>query len=165
MHVKEKKEFYGSARILPGGRVEYAAQDPTTVRSVVVRKDTDLEPVNYHASHTKTVEELINQVGAKGKPKLMIDLTATDPTACMTCLEWGIPFLGVTFNDYALNQLKLQLQRMMFQKMTTTGSKFYRADLHKLLTLDTGPHVKVASFWIYVFFLLFENLLDLNIEY
>ena len=94
LSFKDKKELYGTARILPGGCVDDGQTDSNTSRASVVRRDTDMEPVTYHGTHFDLLEELVHQIGAKGNVRAIIDLTATDPTLAEVAMEWQTPFLG-----------------------------------------------------------------------
>ena len=125
--------YYGDARILPGGRVDDDRGADQTKRVSVVRKDVDLEPVTYHASHTHVCEDVLHQVGSKGRLKLIFELTATEPTMALIALEWQCPYLGVGMNLQHIEDQKTALVRMLFQRMQTVTSRFYEPELVKLL--------------------------------
>ncbi len=115
---KDKKALYGDARILPSGRPEGDGDLVGSGEKRVshVRKDADVEPVTYNGLHRHLLEELVHQVGSKGKLKCIIDLTPTDPSLAMMAIEWQVPFLGIVFNDFHLEKIKRQLAKQVFQK-------------------------------------------------
>ena len=115
---KDKKTLYGDARILPSGRPEGDGDLVGSGEKRVshVRKDADVEPVTYNGLHRELLEELVHQVGSKGKLKGIIDLTPTDPTLAMMAIEWQVPYLGIVFNDFHLEAMKRQLVKQVFKK-------------------------------------------------
>eukprot|EP00959_Pyramimonas_sp_CCMP1952_P023169 487254-Pyramimonas_sp.AAC.1 len=89
LSLKDKKAIYGEARIAPYGRFdgdELAGQSDR--RASIARRDTDIQPVAYHALHKSLWEELVHQVGGKKRVKCIIDLTPTEPTLATVALEW-----------------------------------------------------------------------------
>lgn len=79
------------------------------------------------------LEGLIHQVGSQGNIKAVIDLAATEPTLPLVCLEWGVPFLGVCFNDHHLNALKHQLVRQVFKQFSVQKSSLFKAEVQALM--------------------------------
>ncbi len=120
---------------MPSGRPEGDAELANTGENRVghVRKDSDIEPVCYHALHRNMAEELVHQIGSKGKIKCIIDLTGTDPTLALMAIEWNIPYLGITFNDFHLQAIKKQLANLVFQRMLQVKSPLHNAALSSLM--------------------------------
>ena len=132
---KDKKAIYGDARILPSGRMD-GDQDLTgsgEKRVAHTRKDGDIEPVTYNGLHRHHWEELVHQVGGKGKVRCILDLTATEPTLAMVAMEWGIPYLGVTFGDFHQEAIKRRLVQLLFQRSMDPKSSLHIPGLQTLM--------------------------------
>jgi len=118
MTVADKKKVYPQcARILPGGPTPGTTADSNKAVPHV-RKDTDIEPVTFHGPDYKLIEDLFHQVGSKGHIKGVIDLTSTEDTVALVCLNWKIPLLAFVFSDWHGQQLKLRIQQKLFMKST-----------------------------------------------
>ena len=99
-----------------------------------VRKDTDIEPVAYNAIHKDVWEEMLHQVGSKGRLRAVIDLTPTDTTLAMVAMETRTPYLGIAFNTFHLEQLRRRLAQLVFQRSLVPQSPFYNPDLALLMS-------------------------------
>ena len=87
MTFKDKKAVYGDARIQTSGRVDEELKGSGSQRAPHIRKDNDVEPLTYHGLHRDHWEELVHQVGGKGKVKCILDLTATDVTLPLLAMD------------------------------------------------------------------------------
>ena len=144
MSFKDKKAIYGDARLLPSGRPDGDSDLIGSGEKRVghVRKDSDIEPLCYHGFHRNTIEELVHQVGSKGKIRCIVDLTGTDPTMALMAIEWNIPYLGITFGDFHLFSVKKQLANMVFQGFLKVKSPLHNAALASLMQ---GPSTTVPA--------------------
>lgn len=138
---KDKKIMYGDARILPSGRMEGDSDLVGTglVRQPQQRKDDDIEPVTYHGLHRHVIEELLHQVGPSKRLVAIIDLTPTEPTMAQVALEWGVPYLGVAFNDFHLGKLKKRLAQLVFLQFMNPRSSLHKAGLVAIMAGKPAP--------------------------
>ena len=81
-----------------------------------MRNDVDAELVAFNAIHKEVWEEVLHQVGSKGRLRAVIDLTATDTTLAMVVMEMRTPYLGIAFNAFHLEQLRRRLSQLVFQR-------------------------------------------------
>jgi hypothetical protein len=129
MTVAQKRTIYG-----PDARTVDVMPDyyfPTTNRPV--RDDSDIEPVNYWGMTHLLYAEIIHRLQAKA----VIDLTASDVFA-VSCIEAGIPYLGLCLTSQHVDALTHRLMSSVFQKCTVDGNPLYRAKLaHTLDKLNT----------------------------
>eukprot|EP00973_Karenia_brevis_P039060 5394126-Karenia_brevis.AAC.1 len=105
--------MYEGARLLPGGPSPdgTAAGDGSQKRT-----DKTVEPVTFHGSTHQVLEEILHQVASfgqrdvgQGSVKAVIDLTPGDGSLASVCLNHGIPYLGVTFNEFHRDMLTKRL--------------------------------------------------------
>ena len=60
------------------------------------RKDSDLEPVNFHANTDKFWKEIIHQF----EPASIVELTVLDPTVAYECIKAGVSYVGCAFTKH-----------------------------------------------------------------
>ena len=99
-----------------------------------MRKDEDVKPVAYNAIHKYVWEEVLHQVGSKGRLRAVIDLTANDTTLAMVAMETRTPSLGIAFNAFHLEQLRRRLTQLVSQRFLVPQSTFYNPDLALLMS-------------------------------
>ena len=145
MSFADKKELYGDARVLPGQRPDCDTDLAGTgaQRVTHVRKDEDIEPVSYNAIHKYVWEEVMHQVGSKGRLRAVIDLTPTDTTLAMVAMESRTPYVGVGFNTTHVDQCRKRLTHLVFQRFLNTQSVFCNPDL--ALMMSTGGQTPTAN--------------------
>ena len=106
----EWKLTVAQKRMLFGPDARTVDIDPDKSK-LVVRDESDLEPVNFWGMSNLLYEELIHRLQAKA----VIDLTATDSFA-LTCIEVGIPYLGLCHTSHHVDHLKRRLSSSVFEK-------------------------------------------------
>jgi hypothetical protein len=116
--VAQKRTLYG-----PDARtIDY---DPDAHKAkLVIRDDSAIEPVNFWGMTHLLYEEIIHRIQAKA----VIDLTATD-TFALTCIEVGIPYLGLCLTSHHVDLLKHRLSAAVFEKFTVENNPLYKAKL------------------------------------
>ena len=119
MTFKDKKVLLGDARILPKGRPEpdHDLVGTNAKRVPIVRKDTDIEPVAYHGIAEIVWQDLLHQVGSKGRLRGIMELTPLDTALAKTTLEWHIPYMCVCMNEFHKDALRRQLVVDVFKMM------------------------------------------------
>lgn len=116
--VSQKRTLYG-----PDARtVDY---DPDAHKAkLVARDDSAIEPVNFWGMTHLLYEEIIHRLQAKA----VIDLTATD-TFALTCIEVGIPYMGICLTTHHVDLLKHRLSAAVFEKFSAENTPLYKAKL------------------------------------
>jgi hypothetical protein len=116
--VAQKRALYG-----PDARtIDY---DPDSHKAkLAVRDDSAIEPVNFWGMTHLLYEEIVHRLQAKA----VIDLTATD-TFALTCIEVGIPYLGLCLTSQHVDLLKHRLSAAVFEKFTVENNPLYKATL------------------------------------
>ena len=155
MSFADKKELYGDARVLLGQRPDCDTDLAGTgaQRVTHVRKDEDIEPVSYNAIHKYVWEEVMHQVGSKGRLRAVIDLTPTDTTLAMVAMESRTPYVGVGFNTTHVDQCRKRLTHLVPQRLLHPQSVFCSPDLALLMSAggvtpnanDEPPQEKQAN--------------------
>ena len=79
-------------------------------------------------------EELLHQVGRKGRLRAVIDLTPSDATLVMVAMEAGTPYLGIASNTIHPQQLQQRLAQLVFQRFLVPHSSFCNPDLALLMS-------------------------------
>jgi hypothetical protein len=121
----EWKMTVAHKRMLFGPDARTVDFDPESQKAkLVIRDDSDIEPVNFWGVTHLLYEEIIHRLQAKA----VIDLTATDVFA-MTCIEVGIPYLGLCLTSHHVDALKHRLTSLVFEKFTAEGNRLYKAKL------------------------------------
>lgn len=145
--IGDKKKLYGNARLLPGGPTPDGGV-PGDNKAEGKRTDKTIEPVTFHGSSVQLLEELLYQVAPFGKwdvgqgnVKAVIDGSAGDGTLATVCLKHGIPYLGVTQNEFHREMLMKRLSQQVFQLYLDDKSPLHDATLCSLLNKST----KVAT--------------------
>ena len=121
----EWKMTVAQKRTLFGPEARTVDFDPDSHKAkLVARDDSDIEPVHFWGMTHLLYEEIIHRLQAKA----IIDLTATDVFA-MTCIEVGIPYLGLCLTSQHVDALKRRLSASVFEKFTIEGNPLYKAKL------------------------------------
>jgi hypothetical protein len=69
--------------------------------------------------------------------KAIIDLTSTDGLA-MTCIELGIPYLGICHTSNHVECLKARLTSAVFSKFLIEGNPLYKPQLAQTVSQATA---------------------------
>ena len=135
MPIGDKKKIYGAARLLPGGPSPDGANPQPPGSGQAKRNDATPEPLSHHGTSLVLWKELLHQVGEVKQQdvKAVIDLTAGDGNLGSTCLEAGIPYLGVCFNEVHRAMLAKRFESVVFKMFLQTKSPLHRPGLCKLL--------------------------------
>ena len=129
-----KRDLYGKdAR--PDGRLECG--DLSDLKKK--RHDADVEPVTYWPMSPEIYRDILLRGYGKKVCKAVIDGTCTDGILAKVCIELGTPYLGIVHTERHLELLQAHLDEWMFQQFLKPKSKYYKADVAKLLAdaLDT----------------------------
>lgn len=126
---KQKKDLYDTMRMPVGG-----ASDGGQVPE---RNENAVEPTSWHMTSKPVWTELLR---SETSATAVLDWCPMDVLP-WTCIELGIPYVGICFSKTHVELLYERLGQLMFQKMREEG-KFYRADLANLLkqlSVDKAP--------------------------
>ena len=125
---KDKRAFYGKdAR--PDGRTDGVDKSTKAHK----RNDTDPEAVTFWGTEPPVYEDVLLRGSGKVQCKALVDFTCTDGVLAKTCARLGIPYLGFTHTDSHLDALQMHLDQWMFQEFRDENSRFFRADLSKMI--------------------------------
>jgi hypothetical protein len=134
---REWKMSIGQKKVLYGPEARTIDTEADNKSRLPPREDSDIEPVHFWAMTPLLYQEIIHRLMGKA----VIDLTATDVFA-MTCIEMGIPYLGICHTSNHVDCLKRRLTSAVFDKFTVEGSPLYKAPLaqtvNQATTASTG---------------------------
>ena len=140
MTIKDKKELYGAARLLPSGALPTAADsapDSEGPKQKRARTDATAEPVTFFGMTKDLAEDLAHQAGNIKDPKSIvgvIDLTPLDGIMGNMCLERGIPYLATALTEFHRTSLLQRLAQNVFQAYLTPNNPLHAPALCKIFT-------------------------------
>ncbi|CAK8994944.1 Glycosyltransferase-like protein LARGE2 [Durusdinium trenchii] len=122
-----KKVMYGAAnRVAVGGKPD---GEPAENAKGARRKDTDQEPMAYHAMPSEVVSELYHEYNISH----MLDLTCCDGKTAWEAILRRVPFIGVVFTSDHATELMKRLERKCWDGMLNPESPLFEPGLAGLI--------------------------------
>ena len=135
----EKKKFYSSYGVAVGGPTDTAPQESakrTQFKKAELTRppaggdeSTLFEPFCYHGMPPDFYRDFFTV----WSPRAVIDFTAGDLTAAMTCLELKVPYLGICFTESHVVAGYKHLGELVYEAMLDEKSPLHDAKLSALV--------------------------------
>jgi hypothetical protein len=140
---KDKKLLFGPRGIIPvGGKGNVSETvDAEPGEDDRPRDDSTVEPVFFHSLPINFWDDTIDAMGAKA----VIDLTASDSSLALSCIQAGIPYVGCVFSRFHADKLRARLAEQVLTAATDQHNPLFDPSLVQALFDKAAPKGKAKA--------------------